>query len=143
MKAIDRFTAKTRWVGGCLEWTGGKNSEGYGYFKVDGRDWRSTRWIFQYDHGYLPPVVMHTCDNPRCVNLRHLIPGTNADNMADKRAKGRANGPRKLSDADVRLIRSTYAEGNVTQKVLAERYAVTRAWISRIVRNQARSRKGQ
>lgn len=138
MKAIDRFMAKTEWSGGCLEWRGGSNSEGYGYFKVERKDWRATRWIFQYDHGYLPEVVMHSCDNPRCVNLRHLIPGTQAENMADKRAKGRANGPRRLSDADVRLIRSTYAEGDLTQRALADLYGVTRAYVSRIVRNQTR-----
>lgn len=35
-------------------------------------------------------VVMHTCDNPRCVNVQHLVPGTQAQNLADMRNKGRS-----------------------------------------------------
>lgn len=34
-------------------------------------------------------IAMHTCDNPRCVLWAHLREGTDADNLADMRAKGR------------------------------------------------------
>jgi hypothetical protein len=77
-------------------------------------------------------VVMHTCDNPVCVNPGHLVEGTQADNMADCKRKGqKATGDRngmrrpevaakvrgenhpltKLTTADVAAIRRLKAEG--------------------------------
>src|SRR3954471_19352430 len=39
----------------------------------------------------IPPGILacHTCDNPGCVNDRHVFVGTQLDNMADAKAKGR------------------------------------------------------
>lgn len=34
--------------------------------------------------------VLHHCDTPACYEVSHLWLGTNADNMADMKAKGRS-----------------------------------------------------
>lgn len=55
-------------------------------------------------------VVRHACDNPRCVNPAHLSLGTQADNVADKVARGRhlfgEEAPHaKLTEESVRQIK--------------------------------------
>jgi HNH endonuclease len=48
------------------------------------------RQVFFETNGFLPQVVRHTCDNPRCVNPAHLIAGTYSDNMQDRADRGRS-----------------------------------------------------
>jgi hypothetical protein len=48
------------------------------------------RIVFEQTYGYLPEVVMHTCDNPRCLNPQHLKAGTWDENNKDRAAKGRS-----------------------------------------------------
>lgn len=82
--------------------------------------------------------VMHRCDTPPCVNPSHLFLGTNADNVADKVAKGRQlKGEEvklaKLSACDVRRIRADYANGK-TYVSLAEEYEVHHSTIGNIIK---------
>lgn len=100
-KDVARFESKLMLApGGCLEWTGPKNARGYGRFDLflDGKRVKATAHRLAYflatgvDPG--PWLVRHTCDNPACCEPQHLLLGTQTDNMADARARGRWPGRR-------------------------------------------------
>lgn len=95
---MDRFLAKVLTDGECLVWTGGVDKDGYGKFTtwitkggVTSRvSHRAHRWAYEQHHGTLDPgLLRHTCDNPRCVLVSHLEPGTQRDNVYDAFARGR------------------------------------------------------
>lgn len=116
---------------GCWLWTGAKNNCGYG------RVMRRSKYIGAHRYSYelhckkfdASMHVLHKCDVTLCVNPEHLFLGTQADNMADCKRKGRhrhvpsrgmKNGNSKLTDAIVKEIRSS----NLSHVELAEKYNV-------------------
>jgi hypothetical protein len=95
----DRFRAKIDASAGpdaCHVWLGTKIKGGYGMASLGGRTVLAHRLAHALATGdATAEVVMHTCDNPSCVNPAHLRSGTHMENTADKMAKGRgASGER-------------------------------------------------
>lgn len=133
--------------GGCWIWQGRLGgSLGYGYFSISSRkSVRAHRWAYET---YVEPIpddmlVLHSCDNPPCVNPAHLHLGAQIDNVREcherrriGRLRGSANRLSKLSSEQIRDIRSAYAGGDVLQRELAVSYGVGQRTISRIVLGQ-------
>jgi hypothetical protein len=103
------------------------------------------RALFYKAFGLLPEVVRHKCDNPRCINLLHMEPGTYADNMQDMRERGRAgdcrnfgesNGRTVLTPEAVAYIRANYVKSSreVGLPALARKFNVGTTQIHRVVK---------
>lgn len=79
---------------GCWEWRGSRNYYGYGTFsahRLGHVKSRAHRVVYEHIVGPIPEgkVLLHSCDNPPCVNPEHLRPGTRPENSADMVAKDR------------------------------------------------------
>ena len=124
---------------GCREWCGSLNSYGYGHLRYKGKMVLAHRliWFFTYDY-WPKDMLLHSCDNRKCINIKHLREGSTQDNMADmvkkgRQPKGEKNGNAKITEKQVIKIRKKYRTGRHTQKDLAEMFGVTRVSISYII----------
>lgn len=95
-----RFITKVDSSGGadaCHIWTASKTPDGYGYFVVNAANRTyAHRWILGYLRGTpleRKEFALHRCDNPSCVNPRHLYVGDQTQNMQDCVQRGRLRNP--------------------------------------------------
>lgn len=89
---IERFWGYVDKGGDCWLWTAGCFKRGYGAFAYEGkRPGYAHRFSYELHHGPIPEgkLVMHKCDNRKCVNPEHLKAGTQRDNIRDSMAKDR------------------------------------------------------
>ena len=120
--------------GWCWEWRGCRATTGYGKY---GRELaHRIAWEVSFNQHPGKAHVLHRCDHPPCINPAHLFLGTQAENMRDMAAKGRAtrgeHHPRaKLSKHEVSQIRRRRSAGEKLQ-TLADAFGVGPSAISRI-----------
>lgn len=149
-----RFWSKAKKsVHGCWEWQGALQENGYGVFNTGrGKTESAHRYAYRLTFGHIPDgmVIMHSCDNRRCVRPDHLKLGTYKENNHDAIDKGRMRySPRrgeghpnsKLTEEQVRLMRSWWAKRKqctgVTLESLARYFGVGRGTVMKVVHHEA------
>jgi hypothetical protein len=129
---------------GCWEWTGTRYPNGYGSCASGkrGRNDYAHRVVWRLTFGRIPDGlrVLHHCDNPPCCRPDHLFLGTDADNVADKVAKGRQLKGEQITGARLRAtqipdIRQRLAEGEPMHLIAAD-CGVSRGAIQDIALNK-------
>ena len=140
-KDIARFWSKVNIEGDddCWPWKSGLYWDGYGQFGIGKKKVRAHRVSYIINIGEIPEslFVLHKCDNPSCVNPKHLWIGTQLDNMQDMKNKGRSTygdtANSKLSEEEVLCILKMASDTDMTDKQIADIYGVDRITINDIL----------
>lgn len=135
----------------CWEWIGYRNKDGYGLLGATRLEGGKVKYVLAHKLSWLihfrkyirePMCVCHHCDNPGCVNPKHLFVGTARDNNTDRDKKGRtAWGEKKkhmakLKKEDVRLIEKLNNLG-YTQEHIAREIGVSTITVWRILHGKS------
>lgn len=114
----------------CWLWTGALAKNGRPYIRIDGRSVLAYYVTYELVLGEPFPkgkVGRHTCDNPKCCNPYHLIPGTQQENMDDMKERERHGLPHHTVKAIKRLL----VDG-IPHTVIAKRFGVSRELVTHI-----------
>ncbi len=148
ISATERFAKK--WIpepnSGCWLWEGAHVPFGYGIMGRGGRG-AGNHYAHRLSYEiYVGPVpdgmkVLHSCDNPPCVNPDHLFLGTQKNNMEDKVAKGRHRPGEEHPNAVltwemVRAMRTEYATGTTSLSILGRKFGICFQHVHNVVRHQ-------
>jgi len=140
-----RFWSKVDTSGDCWTWTASLSTAGYGRFKIKSYSSEAAHRVAYALANHEHPkgmLVLHSCDNPKCVNPKHLRLGTAKDNMDDmfKRNRNKSsdqsganNSNSKLTEIQVLAIKGMIAEGRKNTHIAPE-FGVTHQLISKIRR---------
>ena len=143
-KTINKFNSLIRKTNKCWLWIGCKDKDGYGRKGIKKKTFKAHRIAYFLHYGILPDdkLVCHSCDNPSCVNPKHLFLGDWNDNVQDMMKKGRyvqggkphpgeKNGRALMKEKEVREIYSKYKKKPYSE--LAKEYGVTKSCIQNIM----------
>jgi len=143
-KDKQRFFAKVKHDdSGCHLWTASTFYHGYGKFRLKDKIMLPHRVAFAiyYEQDPGESLVMHSCDNPICVNPEHLSLGSNQDNMDDMVRKkrhphGESFHSAKLKEEDVIQIRAaTLVHGSLA--ALARIFSVDPTTIKAVISRES------
>ena len=132
--AVRNFLKNIKKSDSCWVWTGTLKHGAlkYGVLTMNRKHLRAHRFSWVLHNGPIPTgmCVLHRCDNPPCVNIKHLFLGTREQNNADRNRKkrtvivrGEKSGRAILNRQIVKLIKRHIKKG-VTFSHLGQLFGV-------------------
>lgn len=128
--------------GECWEYVRNKNKQRHMQIVIDGKQTLAHRFSWEHHNNQKIPegmCILHSCDNPPCVNPDHLRTGTNKENAEDREERGRSrnykgedNHKAKLTNKDALFIYQKIHSGEMTVKELMKQFNAVKATIYNI-----------
>jgi len=138
---LERFWRSVKKTKTCWLWTASTDTNGYGQIRHGGRAVTVHRFSYELHKGKIPHensyhgvCVLHTCDTTNCVNPKHLILGTQQDNIKDRDNKGRL--ACKINKKIADKIRKLYKPYEVSQYKLGKKFGISRSTVEDIIHNR-------
>ena len=150
-KQLNNFFQKVEKTSSCWNWKG-YTANGYGKVNINAKVYFAHKISLIISGSKISPsknekgssgmVVMHICDNRKCVKPSHLEIATQKENMADAKLKnrkwngrlsGEKNSNSKLSISDVSFIRNS----KMKKIELSKLFNIDRSQIYRIINNNS------
>lgn len=138
----------------CWDWQGARNEHDYGIIAITKEEKPRSNLVHRIaweilNKKRLPDDLfgLHHCDRPPCCNGMHIHPGTQLQNMADAKSRGRRLGTgtrrvqgervaqAKLHEEDIPLVFELRAQG-WTIKAIGRRFGVSKYSISCILKGE-------
>lgn len=124
---------------GCWIWLGKKGQDGYGQIMINKKRQRVHRVSHELFIGPITDklIILHSCNNPLCINPDHLSQGTIKQNSIDmifsgNSMRGSKNHFAKLDEKKVISIRQMHKKG-FPLVILASKFNVTIHCIKQII----------
>ena len=125
-----RFWNRAFKTNSCWLWLGPHGRSEYGGISYKGKQYKSHHLAYILTHGSRPDglFILHTCDNPKCVNPDHLYAGTHADNMHDRKRRGRYGKNPCVATYQLQAELLARATEQVRRHAAARGISVSTAW---------------
>lgn len=129
------FSGKTIKKSECIEFTGAKDTKGYGRIGYKNKTYLTHRLSYILTVGEIEDGLFacHKCDNPSCINPAHIFLGTTQDNTRDMMLKGRSQKKRGEENSRAKLtadIIKAIREDNRKHKDIADEYGISLGYVS-------------
>jgi len=135
--SIDAYT-------GCWNWVKAHRLFGHPTMTVNKKTKSAHRVSYEAWIGPIPDgdMILHQCDNAKCINPLHLETGDQRKNMADCALRGRsASGPRngmsKITEEIAKMIRYQRSVNKLSYKEISTVFGLSQSQIGRICRGES------